>query len=254
MELRVKYETFIVSFAILNMGDCIVKKIIIGLFLFLYASAAGYGANWNIVNISTDSWLANNISFKVDDCQIFLNNTHIYQPGGSSAYYQDLHLNGDWGVCGVIDNGDFIADPFATFVIDNSSVPEYQIKYGEHGNYLPYEDVWTQVGHISWLPGTPDGYTAPILFGFSFEGDDAQTYSHYNPLSGQTNQATGTIVLEYNWPRGDYATYNQLSKLFETDYPSIPECPSYILGLTSLIFLLAIRRRLLLHSSNFSIK
>lgn len=164
---------------------------------------------WTIDTVYTDRWLPDDISFVFDGSQLFLNNTYIYQPGGSSANSITLHLSGAWAVCGSILEGIFIPDPYATFIVDRTDVPPYEIRMDEYGVYQPYEDVWTVVGHVSWRPDTPPGYVTQVLLGKVFSGSGAETY--FETIGGWPT--TGTIVCEHWW---HYTGYSNVS--FYTAY------------------------------------
>jgi len=209
-----------------------------------------FAQTWTVATIATDAWLPNNVSFAFDGNQLFLNNTYIYQPGGSSSWNQTLRLCGDWAVCGSVVGGGLIADPYATFVIVSSDVPDYVVRLDEHGCYAPYSDVWTAVGHLSWRSDTPSGHVAHLLLGSSFSGDGAQTYTDDAPFH---NTTSGTIVLQdsYHYLAGYYnvSRYDTASYTFRAAYTPVPE-PTYVpepmsvmLAAGGLLSLWGIRRR-----------
>ena len=149
------------------------------------------------------------ITFTFENNCLSFNNEFMGTSGGSS--HQDWHLLtvGSWAVAGTIGEAEtLMADPYATFV------------YGWHG------------GHIQWAANTPSGYVAPLLLGYSFDGDGAVSYEGYwtdeityerfpNGMS-----ATGTLVIqEYTRSTQEYA-YTNLSHTFYASY--VPEPSSFI--------------------------
>jgi hypothetical protein len=163
---------------------------------------------WTVATISTDSYLPDNITFLLDGDRLYLNNTHIYQPGGSSAWSQTLHISGTWAVCGSADN----PDPFASFVLERSDAPPYDP--GNQLPYPPYTDIWTELGYIRWSADTPADYTTQLLLGVDFVGNGATSYEYSNPY--RSSQATGTLVLDalYAYSAGYYNVHDYKARSY----------------------------------------
>ena len=125
-------------------------------FLTVLFCAVCCADTWVVATISTDAWLADNITFSNEGGKLLLSNSYIYQPGGSSSWSRTLFLAGRWGVCGTVQDGALIPYLYAHFVIDNNEVPEYvpQIDYGGFGLYfyVPYVDDWTSptTSSVTW--------------------------------------------------------------------------------------------------------
>lgn len=205
----------------------IIMKFVILILLAVLVSGVAWAESWTVFSI--DPSLSDgpaDITFTFKNNHLTLNNSAVHTPAGSSYQGWFVHLMGQWAVMGTIDqSGDLLPDPYATF--DNQG--------------------W----RIQWSPNTPTGYVAPLLLGYSFNGDGADNYEGYwldegtyeRHPNGQS--ATGTLVLkEYTYYPREYA-YTKLSNTFYTTNP-VPEPSSLAalgLAISSAATTLIMRRR-----------
>lgn len=158
------------------------------------------------------------IAYTLTGSDLSLNQTTIYSPGYSSATAWELKFSGKWGACGKVENGEFLPDPFAVFVPDQN--------YG---------------GHINWSLETPNGYSTTLLLGYSFEGNEAASYTPYI-WDTQYAPVTGTLVLREFWPYyGHYSSYAPIQHSFNATY-AVPEPTSLAYAIPAFLGLLLRRR------------
>lgn len=115
-----------------------------------------------------------------------------------------LLFSGTWAVMGTVENDVLTPDPYASFV---------QTSVGS--------------GTVVWAPGTPQGYTAPLLLGARFHGDGGATY----PETGGSYTAT-LVLWEHKVECGQYQ-FDYLSRwthAFDAVNNTVPE-PSGLLAL-----------------------
>jgi hypothetical protein len=218
--------------AVLLLATCLVVPI-----------GASATQSWTVAAIATDAWLPSTITLQLSGSNLLLNNTLIWQPGGSSAWNRRIRLSGVWGACGTVDaNGSLVADPYATFVILANETPPPSLP--DWNDPLPaWVDTWYCLGYVQWAPDTPEGYTAPLVLGADFAGNGASAY-HYED-DWVTSDAVGTSALQdtYGYGHGCYGVvqYYALSHTFSATHA--PEPSSMLALLAGVGGLAAVRRR-----------
>ena len=210
--------------------------------------AAGVNASatqsWTVAAISTDSWLPSTMTLQLSGSNLLLNNTLIWQPGGSSAWNRTIRLSGAWGACGTVDaNGSLVADPYATFVILANETPPPSLPDQNDYPLSAWVDTWSRLGYVQWAPDTPVGYTAPLVLGAGFAGNEATAYHYEDDYI--YSDAIGTFVLQdtYAYGHGCYgvAQYYALSHTLSATH--VPEPSSMLALLAGVGGLAAVRRR-----------
>jgi hypothetical protein len=159
---------------------------------------------WVVFGISPDEADGySSITFDFSNNVLSLNTFSIGTAGGSSNESWTLLFSGVWAAMGTVDTAnDLTPDPYATFIYDGTG------------------------GHVHWAADTPEGYTAQLLLGYSFNGDGAPTYSSY--YYGDYVPIAGTLVLRdrvFSAPDLD-----QFANTSHTFYATVPE-PSSLLAL-----------------------
>ena len=146
-------------------------------------SASFAAATWTVFSVPEvywsriPDWSPRDITFTLDSDILSLNTQAIGTDSGSSSVAWKLMFSGDWAVFGSVDpSGALTRDPYASFNYDGLG------------------------GSISWATNTPDGYTAPLLFGYDFTGNGATTYSEYAGGEPSGVETTGTLVLKEYLP------------------------------------------------------
>lgn len=210
-------------------------------FIPVCASAA---SSWMVAAIDTDPWLPSTITFLLSGNQLLLNNTLIYQPGGSGAWSRLLHLTGTWAACGTVDvYGSLVADPYASFVILANTIPPPAPPDDGHYPRRDWIDAWYCLGYVRWSPDTPNGYAAPLMIGARFVGDGAVAYHYEDDCI--TSDAMGTVVLQdtYAYSHGHYGVKNYTALTHTFRVSQAPEPSSMEILLAALGGLGVIARR-----------
>lgn len=159
--------------------------------------------------------LPDRFRFTFDGARLSLNGSMISTVGGSSQMESDLLLSGSWAVCGSVADGVLTPDPYATFAS----------------------------GQVHWAAGTPIGYTASLLLGYSFQGDGAPMYQQHPTYSHPLQQGTTIMVRTYSPRMGyDYPdSYSSKSHVFTATH--VPE-PASALVLFCCLGMYGARRKM----------
>jgi len=196
------------------------KKITLLIALIIVACSGLSADTWSVFTYDGGNPLGtgspSSMLFTFNNNQLALNSDKVWTAGGSSAMTWRLLFSGNWAVCGTFDeNGAYIPDAYATFVIEGLG------------------------GYVQWAGNTPSGYQTSLLVGMPFSGDGATVYT--SQWGGPIGDVSASLALNTHptmWG-SNYNLYEPASHSFNAEYipatavvAAVPE-PA---GMVSLLF------------------
>ena len=137
---------------------------------------------------------AGSIYFDFDGQNLMLGSKSYSWNGYTEKITSTLLLSGTWAACGTIQGNMMTPDPYAQFV----ATPD-------------------GTGSVSWLPGTPQGYTAPLIIGARFDGSGAASYEP------SYDRFTASAVV---WTRVNMSGISNRDSYFSADHTFYATCNS----------------------------